>query len=234
MDPTKQPQEQSTPSQPTPPQFGEPEPAAPQPQAFSQPVETDKALVTQSAFQSPQVAPVGPQQPTVSENPGQLLGIISIILSVLGLSLIGIILGVISRKKSKAAGASTTLGTVGMVIGIVFTVIGMLFLLLVTLAAYGGIQQRAKTNSSISSAFELSAQSEAYYVKNNSYATSVSELDIKDIPESFSIVETTPSAYDELQYVQCDDQSAQVLYYDSELEKAVILPLGTASTTAVC
>ncbi len=134
-----------------------PEPVVPP--AQEQPVqapqvsaETEPPTVQESLEQQPQAAtsPVTPVGAS-GENPGQTLGIISIVLDLIGFSVIGIILGVISRKKSKAAGHSTTLGTVGLVLGIIFTVIGLLFLVTIALTAYSGIQQAAQEtqNSSL-------------------------------------------------------------------------------------
>ena len=51
--------------------------------------------------------------------PGKTLGIVSIILTVpLGLSLVGLILGIVARGQSKKAGFSNTPATVGIVLGI--------------------------------------------------------------------------------------------------------------------
>lgn len=112
-------------------------------------VETEPPTVQDSLQQQPQATPGTAAIP--AENPGQTLGIISIVLDIVGFSVIGIVLGVISRKKSKAAGQSTTLGTIGMVLGIIFTVIGFLFLLTIALTAFAGIQQAAEESQSSSS-----------------------------------------------------------------------------------
>jgi len=60
------------------------------------------------------------------ENPGQNLGIIGIILNVLGIGLGGLILGILSRNKSREAGMPTTIGTVSLVWGIIEVVIGFI------------------------------------------------------------------------------------------------------------
>lgn len=94
-------------------------------------------MTNQSSPQQPiPPAPVPPvpqpgyaQHGSYQENPGQTLGIIGIILNVLGISIGGIILGVMSRNKSKEVGMSTTLGTVSLVWGIIATVLGALMLI---------------------------------------------------------------------------------------------------------
>ena len=75
--------------------------------------------------QTPQpTAPQQYQQPV--ENPGQTLGIIGLVLNFVGITIGGIILGAMSRSKSKAAGMSTTIGTVSLVWGIIATVLVIL------------------------------------------------------------------------------------------------------------
>ncbi len=119
-------------------------------------VENEPPTVQDSLQQQPQATPGTAAIP--AENPGQTLGIISIVLDIIGFSVIGIILGVISRKKSKAAGQSTTLGTIGMVLGIIFTVIGLLFFVTIALTTYAGLQQAAQ-EASESSSTDQSSQS---------------------------------------------------------------------------
>lgn len=66
-----------------------------------------------------------PHQP-VANNPGDTLGIIGVILPFLSLALVGIILSILSYKKSKEANMPTTLGTIGIVINAICLVIGLL------------------------------------------------------------------------------------------------------------
>lgn len=63
------------------------------------------------------------------EDPGQTFGIIGIVLNAIGFGPGGIIFGVLARNKSRAAGFSTTLGTVSLIWGIVTTVLGTLLIL---------------------------------------------------------------------------------------------------------
>lgn len=66
--------------------------------------------------------------PPPQGNPGQALGIVSIVLGLTcGLSLFGLIAGFVSRRRSKRARASPALGTIGLAIsavGLVFLVAG--------------------------------------------------------------------------------------------------------------
>lgn len=87
-------------------------------------------------------APTPPAPQQYTENPGQTLGIIGIVLNALGISIGGIILGVMSRNRSKEAGMATTLGTVSLVWGIVSTVLftlGFLLLILFSILAANSV-----------------------------------------------------------------------------------------------
>lgn len=124
MDQNPQPQDQP---QPTPPSI---EPVVAPSASVSTPPVVNTAPADTTAPAAPTAAaPVASVQPS-SENPGQVLGIISIVLDLVGFAVLGIILGVISRNKSKEAGQSTTLGTVGMWLGIAVVALVVLFFLL--------------------------------------------------------------------------------------------------------
>lgn len=92
----------------------------------------------------PPQAPPYPGQPNAPyaqpiENPGQTLGIIGLVLNFIGISIGGIILGIMSRNKSRAVNMSTTLGTVSLVWGIIATALAIigatLFIILVIIGA---------------------------------------------------------------------------------------------------
>lgn len=105
----------------------------------------------------PPVAPVPPapgqpvagQSVVYAENPGQTLGIVGIILNFFGIGLGGIILGVMSRSKSKAVGASTTLGTVSLVWGIIATVLTLLWVIfMIVMFVIAAVASDSSTSSS--------------------------------------------------------------------------------------
>ena len=77
-------------------------------------------------------APVPAAPATV---PGKTLGIVSIILTIpLGLSLVGLILGIVARGQSKKAGFSNTPATVGIVLGI----LGLIGTIIAIIVIVGG------------------------------------------------------------------------------------------------
>lgn len=62
--------------------------------------------------------------PATGEDPGKLLGIFSLVFSFFA-GLVGLILGIIAKKKSKAAGFSNGLATAGIIISIINILIGL-------------------------------------------------------------------------------------------------------------
>ncbi|MEP7205266.1 MAG: DUF4190 domain-containing protein [Candidatus Saccharibacteria bacterium] len=87
--------------------------AAPVPVSISQP---------QQVYQQPM--PEG-------NNPGKGLGIASLVTSLVGLGLVGIVLGIIGLKKSKTAGMKNGLATAGIILGIISTILVTLVIVLV-------------------------------------------------------------------------------------------------------
>ena len=96
------------------------------------------------------------QQPVYAENPGQTLGIIGLVLNILGIGIGGIILGAMSRMKSKQVGMSPLLGTISLVWGIVLTalvtlwVIFMVFIFIVAANSPTSTIDSTSTDSSSS------------------------------------------------------------------------------------
>lgn len=86
---------------------------------------------TSSAQTTQPVAPVNPAVVQAGEDPGKTLGILGIVLGVLILPPIGIVLGIMSKNRSKAAGHDGTLGQVSFIIGTILTVLIVLMVALV-------------------------------------------------------------------------------------------------------
>ncbi len=243
---------------PTPESNPEPATAETQP-SFGQPAVASQPSNAQPAMQ-PTAFPAQPAAtPQVSlENPGQTLGIVSIVLSFFGLSLIGIILGIVSRNKSKAVGASTTLGTVGMVIGIIGSVLAVLtFGFFIFLAIVGASISESDTkdvdvfSSSQSSSSESStstsdladqaavvaSKAEAYKAKVGTYPEYKSDFD--KYPESTIdsdiYLYTMFVSNQNVSYLSCSKDTAQVVYYkDASGTDLDITALGGASSTEPC
>jgi len=120
-----------------------------QPQAPQQPQQAPPQPV--APLPPAQGQPVMQQQPGVPmENPGQTLGIIGLVSNFLGVGIAGIVLGVMSRNKSKQFGMSTILGTISLVWGIVLTVFVTLWVIFMVIAVILGIASSSSTGSSTS------------------------------------------------------------------------------------
>lgn len=144
----------------------------------------------QPPIQPPVVPPAGPQQPPVPggqapQNQTDVMGIISIVLPFVGLSLVGLVVGLIGASKAKREGRSPILSRIGWIISLVVVLISIaLFALLVAL----GVQQqqekdaaRSSNSSSLSSA-EVDANSRKVSVDGFSL---VVPNDFADIPEEY-------------------------------------------------
>jgi len=213
----------------------------------------------QPQFQQPVSQPPVAQPaatPASAENPGQTLGIVSLVLDFIGFSLIGMILGIISRKKSKAVGAPTTLGTIGMILGIVFTVIGILAFLLVALTSYAGLQQLAKdkqrlsagsssassgseskSNALSANAFTVAKHAEAFAALSGDYPETTSDFSKypeSALPSDIKVYSSLLLTNTSLTYIYCGEGSAQVAYLGTTTEDKKIVALGSASSTEVC
>lgn len=111
-----------------------------------QPVATTpaQAQVTQPpAPQQPEQKPPAQNQTpnATGEDPGKTFGIISLVTSLLGISLLGLIFGIIGRKKSKAAGYSNGLALAGIIISIIGMIIGIIIISLVVFGTVNIVQK---------------------------------------------------------------------------------------------
>ena len=195
--------------------------------------------------QPPQPAYV-PQPPTpaapAASNDGHVVGIIGLVLAFVCLWPIGIVLSIISIVQAGKARASKTLGIVGLVLNILGIFVSVI-LVAITMVAYSGIQDRAKTSAAQSAANSVSKHAEAYYALSDPAVYPSTIADFEEYPESslkyatsdsITIVEGTAPDTGIITYKQCDAQSAQVSYYNVTTSRDVILPLGNASSIMPC
>lgn len=61
---------------------------------------------------------------TAAADPGRTLGIVGLVLSIF-IPIVGLIVSIVARSKSKKAGFGNTLAMVGIVIGVVFTLLAL-------------------------------------------------------------------------------------------------------------
>lgn len=214
--------------------FPQPEAQGPQaapvePQAFGQPVAPEQ-LSTQ------------PQPASAAENPGKTLGIVSIILSLVGLGLVGLVVGILSRKKSKAANAPTTLGTVGAVLGGISTaaivIVGIIITIFIGTSVNNvtDLQTNDNVNGLDAQVESVVQKAEIYNTKEGDYPKNLSEF--KNYPETTlpEDLHVNSAVYTNMSptYVYCEEGAAQVIYLGDSKDDKMITPLGTASVTEEC
>ncbi len=181
------------------------------------------------------VAPIDPQK-----NPGNVLGIVSIVLGLLPiLNLVGIVLGIVSIVKSKKANKPSTLGIVGLVLS-VFMVFLTFILVSLVIVSYQGVQNKAK--EALAQSYESSVYSSvgAYYAKNFTYPQSAAEVEqtLESVDQSdvktISVVDGLPNSTEDIGYLFCSTNSAQIVRLHTETKNMIIRPLGRASEIELC
>ena len=193
------------------------------------------------------VLPTQPNSPIPQENPGQTLGIVSIIM-IFVFPLLGIVFGVMSRNKSKAVGMPSGLGTTGMVINIVVTalsvVLAILFIVLVVMA---GASESSKSTPSSNYplqeaglsgvAKEVAKRAGAYKLQTGDYPKSTTDFDKytqSTLPTDIEVFSSLLLTSKSLTYIYCGQGAAQIVYLGNSEDDKRITAIGSASTTEVC
>lgn len=133
----------------------------------------------------------------VGENPGKTLGIVGLVLAFL-MPLIGLILSIIAKNKSKKAGFSNTPAVVGIIVSIVYFVVLLPLFILVSMMATSNLQTNTGDTEAQNDINHLYAQIEVYRVDNNgAFPTTLSDLQSNSGFDSAALTE--PSA--EYKYV---------------------------------
>lgn len=104
---------------------------APQPTPMSP---EEPQMQEQPAMQPAQPAMSAPQPAMAQVDPGHSLGLASLILSLLGFTLISLILGIMGMKKSKEAGMSNGLAKAGVIISVVSIILGVIAFAFIVIA----------------------------------------------------------------------------------------------------
>ena len=232
------------------------QPSSPQPTPEPQPAVTPEPAYTPAAPTPPPYQPVAPQGPGVptqptGQDPGKGLAIAGIVLAFF-ISLVGLILSIIAKKKSKAAGFHNTLATVGIVLNAVFltiSVIAIPILIAITMMAYTGIQQRATSSSGEATARLAIKKTEAYYAIHNAYPKTVTELNsdtestllFSDINlSSTPLTSSTAYVSDQdttktfIELYECGSDGNKAGYWDNTMNMSMYLYSGSASDSSSC
>jgi hypothetical protein len=223
-----------------------------QQQAYTseQPVDTQPTAqpVAQPAeYTQPTSPATAPQQSATparpAEDPGKLFSILGLVCAFIAFQLPGLILSIIGRKKSKKAGYSTTLGTVGIVLNIIFMVLTLGTLALITLVAYQGIQARDRDNTTITNANSIIKKAEIYASENGTYPTieqlrsASGQAQLSDTDKAMLKDTETPGAH-EIGYKTCTDETQTVagvaifIYSESESQVSQIAATGECTDSS--
>lgn len=188
--------------------------------------------------QPPMTAPYTPP------SDGRTLGIVGLVLGLLWLWPVGIVLSIISITQAKKAHASKTLGIVGLVFNILSIFVSLAIIAAITMLAYSSIQDRAKTNADYHAANSVAKHAEAYYALSDpaEYPATIDAFEtytesslIATSSDSIPVAQGTSPETGFVTYIRCNDPgSAQVSYFDAETSRAVIMPLGNASSAVPC
>jgi len=87
--------------------------------------------------------PAAPVTGSVATNPGKGIGIASLIVSFLGIGLVGLILGIVGINKSKAAGQGNGFAIAGIILGIL-NIIGTIIAIIIIVTSAGVILEKCK------------------------------------------------------------------------------------------
>lgn len=97
-------------------------------------------------------APMNTSPAAPTSDPGQGLAIASLVTALFGISLAGLILGIMARSKSKAVGKSNGLALAGIIISAIGLVLTALWILFIIVAAIGGTKASNDLKKSYDSA----------------------------------------------------------------------------------
>ena len=176
---------------------------------------------------------VPPQYPASQQVPGQVTGIIGLVLAFVGFALIGIILSIISVVQASKGNASKTLGIIGIVVNAIGIVLFGLWLVFIAFAAYFGIQQRAQESATDSVVAEVSKKAEAYYTVEGKYPLTVQDFSKHTestlTASNVTVTSVMPRDSHSVMYRACGDTGAEVVTYSIVDEEPTYRYLGSGS-----
>ena len=148
-----------------------------EPQQNNQPVQPTMPQQPQAPAQPPQQSqPDAPQQPVQNQpqDPGKTMAIVSLVLGFF-LPLIGLILAIVAKSKSKKAGHKNTVAVVSIVINALLIFFQLIMILLI-FASFGAVQNEARDVVAKNDIEAIHSQLETFYGNNGYYPGSLSDL----------------------------------------------------------
>jgi type II secretory pathway pseudopilin PulG len=234
----EQPQTPVTPEVPT-----TPEPVVEQaPAAYPPAVEIEPPIVQQppvapeQPYQQP-AAPQQPNQPAVTQsNPGKTLAIVGFIFAFVALQLVGLPLSIVALVKSRKAGFKNPLAVAGIILNVVFLLIGIGIIAAIAMVATQGVQTRAKSYAAETTAMAVMKQAEAAYVNQGSYPQHTAAIQgVTSVVYASAPLAGAPSNPNTIAFYACGDTTGNKIdYWDYSTSRALTMYTGSASETSTC
>jgi len=143
-------------------------------------------IVTPTGNNTNQPPPFQPSQPVqTTEDPGKTLGIIGLILSFIGMSVVGLVLCIIGYKKSKAVGMKNTIALVGIwlnAISMVVVIFGIIAAIVIV--SYAGLAAKANTSQAQSNALSTQTYSKVFNTDNVRYPDKMVDFNAESTPSA--------------------------------------------------
>tara|TARA_B100000378_G_C18020320_1_gene403954 strand:- start:673 stop:1308 length:636 start_codon:yes stop_codon:yes gene_type:complete len=184
---------------------------------------------------APAVSPSAPD----TEDPGKTLGIVGLVFAFVGLQLIGLILSIIGHSKSKKAGYKNTVALVGIIINAVFVGIAAIMIplfILITLASYQGISERANTSSANAAAASVAKEAELFGITTGEYPLTSNDI-AQEVPEvtfTNAPLQVAPEDPATVEFQTCSDDGNKIGYWDYEYSDVRYLYTGNSSSASTC
>jgi len=250
------------PNDPTTPPEQPEQPSMPQQQPESESESTQQPDMTQPQMQepAPQVEPAMPEQPSQPEqpayappmqqayeaqpahNPGKGLGIAGFVLAFF-FPIVGLPLSIVAFLKSKKANMKNGLALAGIILNSVFLVVGVA-LIAITVMAYAGVQERAKTYTAATAAQSVVTMAEMYNAENSQYNgdevvpqypkaySDISSM-IQDATLAAGPLTSAPAQPSTVEFYTCGDQTGnKVGHWDYAAKAVMYAYAGDASASS--
>lgn len=215
MEPTQQPAPQTPETPPTPDALSQPTPPVAAP------------------------APTNLAPTPAAEDPGKVLGIVGLVFTFIGLSLVGLILSIVARSKSKKAGFHNTVALVGIIINAIFVGLAVLLIPLyfaIATVSYNGISERANSSAAQSAAASVAKEAEYYAYNTGEYPLYSGDIadQLPSVTFSTEFITTAPEDPYTVELQACSDGGNKVGYWDYDYNSIAYLYTGESSATSAC
>ena len=180
----------------------------------------------------------------VSTDPGKGLGIAGFILAFIA-PIVGLPLSIVGYRKSRKNGFKNGLALAGIILNSVFLVGSILVFLLITMVAYNGIGQKAKTVSAQAAATSIDKKAEAYAAEHgdasgmSKYPTKFADLSLSStdgkITAATAPLTSAPAEPGTVEFNTCDNGAGNKIgYWDYQESTVKYIYAGQASADSQC